>query len=817
MPNAVDGGEPEQFLVLDAARAALADAGLADGIARRSAGRGDHRPGELLQPREPDPAPARPDRRPDAGDPRVAPPRVDRGRSRGRPADLKASLPPFGPATVPGQLTNATAGRVANRLDLTGASYVVDAASASSLVALDLGAQALAERRADLALVGGVYLEADVDFPLVFRQLGALSRSGAVEAVRRATPTGCSRAKGWASSSSSDGPTPSATATGSTPSSRASASPATAEAWAWPRPSARGHARAIRRAYRVERDRPGHGRPGRGARPGRAGRRPGRAAGPPGRLPADRPGRRVLGAVSSMIGHAMPAAGMAGLIKAALALAPSGPAADPARRSPHPLLDRRRQPVHPQPDGPPLGPGRPDHPPAGRGERLRVRRDQRPRRSWRSTPPRPTPTTLRAPAPLGHRGDPALGRPIGPGLIERVRPLLAIGSTEPRPGRRRSEGSGLHAQHGRCRRTLPPRAGREVARRPGRSPRGGPGEARRPGLPLDPRRPGDVFLGASRRRVPEAGVPVPRRGVAVSRDAGRPLPALPRGPRPLRHLRPDRPRVGSARPGRASTSSASRPARTRRSGRPRSRSTSSSRPSGRLYQLLIRSSASRPDAVVGHSSGELLALAAAGVLEVDRTFEDRLGELGAIFGRLETSGDLPTARLVAVAADPREGRGRDRARAIGSRSRWTTARIRSSSRASRRRSRRSSSGFEARGMVCEDLPFARAYHTPGFAPALGPIAGFFDSLDAEPRLGSRSTPAPSKGGCRTTPGDPPAGRRPVDPGRRVPPDGRGDARRRPRRLRRRRGPGEPGRVRRGHAREAGPPSPSRRTSPGGRA
>ncbi len=31
-------------------------------------------------------------------------------------------------------------------------------------------------------------------------------------------------------------------------------------------------------------------------------------------------GRRLLGAVSSMIGHAMPAAGMAGLIKTALAL-----------------------------------------------------------------------------------------------------------------------------------------------------------------------------------------------------------------------------------------------------------------------------------------------------------------------------------------------------------------------------------------------------------------------------------------------------------------------------------------------------------------
>ena len=93
-------------------------------------------------------------------------------------ADLRASLPPFEAATIPGQLTNATAGRIAHRLDLSGASFVVDAASASSLVALDLAARALVERRADLAIAGGVYLEADVDFPLVFRQLNALSRSG---------------------------------------------------------------------------------------------------------------------------------------------------------------------------------------------------------------------------------------------------------------------------------------------------------------------------------------------------------------------------------------------------------------------------------------------------------------------------------------------------------------------------------------------------------------------------------------------------------------------------------------------------------------
>ena len=50
MPLAVAGGEPEQFLVLDTARAALADAGIDRGTARPRARRGRHRPGQLLQP-----------------------------------------------------------------------------------------------------------------------------------------------------------------------------------------------------------------------------------------------------------------------------------------------------------------------------------------------------------------------------------------------------------------------------------------------------------------------------------------------------------------------------------------------------------------------------------------------------------------------------------------------------------------------------------------------------------------------------------------------------------------------------------------------
>ncbi len=49
-------------------------------------------------------------------------------------------------------------------------------------------------------------------------------------------------------------------------------------------------------------------------------------------------GRRMLGAVSSMIGHAMPAAGIAGLIKAALSVYHR--VMPPTRHAdhPHPLL-----------------------------------------------------------------------------------------------------------------------------------------------------------------------------------------------------------------------------------------------------------------------------------------------------------------------------------------------------------------------------------------------------------------------------------------------------------------------------------------------
>src|ERR687885_71610 len=52
--------------------------------------------------------------------------------------ELKASLPPFTAEMSPGLVPNVVTGRIANRLDLMGPNYIVDAAGSSSLVAVEL-------------------------------------------------------------------------------------------------------------------------------------------------------------------------------------------------------------------------------------------------------------------------------------------------------------------------------------------------------------------------------------------------------------------------------------------------------------------------------------------------------------------------------------------------------------------------------------------------------------------------------------------------------------------------------------------------------
>lgn len=94
--------------------------------------------------------------------------------------EVKSNLPPFNAETAPGLMPNVVSGRVANRLDLQGPNFTVDAACASSLIAVDLGIRDLRSRRCDMALVGGVQAETPAPFFMIFCALGALSRKGQI-------------------------------------------------------------------------------------------------------------------------------------------------------------------------------------------------------------------------------------------------------------------------------------------------------------------------------------------------------------------------------------------------------------------------------------------------------------------------------------------------------------------------------------------------------------------------------------------------------------------------------------------------------------
>ena len=98
---------------------------------------------------------------------------------------LKASLPPFTPETVPAMVPNIVTGRIANRLDLMGTNYTVDAACASSLIAVQQAIRDLREGRCEMVLAGGVHASTPPQIRMLFCQLGALSRKGQIRAFDR--------------------------------------------------------------------------------------------------------------------------------------------------------------------------------------------------------------------------------------------------------------------------------------------------------------------------------------------------------------------------------------------------------------------------------------------------------------------------------------------------------------------------------------------------------------------------------------------------------------------------------------------------------
>ncbi len=89
---------------------------------------------------------------------------------------------PWQENSFPGLLGNVTAGRIANRLNLGGANLVVDAACASSLAAVRQALMELSSGQADLVVTGGLDTFSDPFMYTCFSKTPALSPGGEVRA-----------------------------------------------------------------------------------------------------------------------------------------------------------------------------------------------------------------------------------------------------------------------------------------------------------------------------------------------------------------------------------------------------------------------------------------------------------------------------------------------------------------------------------------------------------------------------------------------------------------------------------------------------------
>ena len=87
-------------------------------------------------------------------------------------------LPGISEDSMPGELGNIIAGRVANLLDLHGPNFIVDAACASALAAADAAIEGLERGDYDAVLTGGVDANMSASTFVKFCKIGALSATG---------------------------------------------------------------------------------------------------------------------------------------------------------------------------------------------------------------------------------------------------------------------------------------------------------------------------------------------------------------------------------------------------------------------------------------------------------------------------------------------------------------------------------------------------------------------------------------------------------------------------------------------------------------
>ncbi|GAA1982376.1 SDR family oxidoreductase [Amycolatopsis minnesotensis] len=324
-PTSMGSIDPAQLLSLEIARRALADAGAVADRERTGVVFGAEAGGDLHN----------------AGVLRALLP----GYLEDLPAELAELLPTFTEDTFPGTLANVISGRVANRLDLGGPNYTVDAACGSSLAALDLACKELAGGGSDLMLCGAVDLHNGVHDYLMFASAGALSPTGRCRPFDRAAD-GIALGEGVAcvvlkrlADAERDGDRIYAVVKGVGAGSDGKAFGLTA-----PRPE--GQRRALERAYRNA-----------GISPSKVGlveaHGTGTVVGDGTELSTlteffaeagAAPGGCAIGSVKGQIGHTKCAAGLAGLIKAALSLWTGVVPPTAQLRDPHTVWEEGRSP-----------------------------------------------------------------------------------------------------------------------------------------------------------------------------------------------------------------------------------------------------------------------------------------------------------------------------------------------------------------------------------------------------------------------------------------------------------------------------------------
>jgi acyl transferase domain-containing protein/NAD(P)H-dependent flavin oxidoreductase YrpB (nitropropane dioxygenase family) len=305
-PASLGSVEPVQLLALEAARRALEDAGYGDGgrdfdRSRTSVVFGAEAGSDLSN---------------------AATLRAVLPSYYGKvPDGLEEQLPRLTEDSFPGMLANVVSGRIANRLDLGGTNFTVDAACASSLAAVDVACKELVGNTSDVVLCGGADLHNGINDYVLFSSVHALSPTGRSRAFD-ASADGIALGEGVAcvvlkrlTDAERDGDRVYGVIKGLGSSSDGRSLGLTA-----PRPE--GQRAALERAYRNARVSPAdvglveaHGT--------------GTVVGDRTELTVlsevftaagARPGECALGSVKSQIGHTKCAAGLAGLIKTALAL-----------------------------------------------------------------------------------------------------------------------------------------------------------------------------------------------------------------------------------------------------------------------------------------------------------------------------------------------------------------------------------------------------------------------------------------------------------------------------------------------------------------